>query len=255
MVWKTFSILCFCLLAAACGGQVSPPGSKSPAASDWLVPSGDGPDATRGALYACFDAATALRIATTPSTGEPSTWTFEKFRDGFCLALPQGSRVTRQQPIHIGDQSLTRIQVQGSTLWLYVPDWSIRLQQNGAASRRRASFAPMLIVSQDLLDYAEKHTACMRDVLDLNTRVIAHNERFLEEEHERRGQETITKTVIKLNPTALDAKGRGLNREISDYQARCTQFQTLEASKSFILFLRHQAGLEDGPLPPAKAAG
>lgn len=247
MVRKPWIIVSLCLLGAACVAQAPP---TVPLAADWLAPEGTGPDATREPLYACFDAATAMRIANSP-TSAPTPWTVEKFSSGFCLALPKGSRVTRQQPVRLGDQTLTKIQLQGSNLWLYVPSWSISLQQNGAAARQRASFAPLLEVTRELLIFAQKHTTCMRDVLDLNTRIRAHNALFLEENKESRGEETISKTVIKLNPSALDAKGDRLNREVTEYQARCEAYQTLEAAEPFILFMGDRAGIETLQPPAA----
>jgi hypothetical protein len=255
-MWIKLSIIILGLLATvACVDQSTGPGGHSSSslqtAADGLPRLTKGSNGTRHALYGCFDGGTALRLDTTRNY-VPNPWSIEKFRNGFCLALPKGSHVVRQERVPTNEGPIARIQLPGSTKWLYLPDWSIRADRSGALSRQHARFSPMIEVTRELLAYAEVHTICMRDILELNARVLAHNELFLEESKERRGEETITKTVIKLNPTPLDVRGQSLNREVAEYQTRCTPYKTLEAAEKFILFMRERASIDVLPSPSSR---
>jgi hypothetical protein len=243
--WPWIAVFClsFCV---ACVSPTPPQDTlaEQEILGEGLVPLTDGSGGTRAPLYGCFDAATALRVLPLQN-GALSTWETRKFRHGFCLALPKGTKIERQQTVRYGERKLRRVLLPEAKTWLYVPVLS-NSQSNALRS--------LLPISKELQDYAYLHIACMREVLDLNSRVLAHNELFLEENQERRGEETITKTVIKLNPTQLDIKGRVLNREIADYQARCSDYRTLEAAADFISFLRERAGIEGLPEPRLEKA-
>jgi len=240
-------MLMICSLSlSACAGQL---GSGAPQ-SEYLA-QGFGPQDS--ALFACFDADMAARLGAEVERGAPRPWARAQFRYGFCLALPAATRIIRKEPHHSDGHSLTKIQVEGSKVWMYLPSWGSTLTVRAGDQTTRDAFARLVPTSQQLLVYADRHMHCLEEVIVLNARVAAHNQAF--ELHKKvthhagggtlkRAEDSLPISVLIFSLSPIELQGKRLQKEVHEYRTRCMPYQTLEGSEDFIEFVRDRSGVK-----------
>lgn len=202
---------------------------------------------TQTPFYACFDASVALRIGDevtydAAGNGKVRHWVKERFESGECVALAIGTKISRTVGAVVSGHHVQRFQIAGSKEWLVRPDWAMTQAGNGGPTETQRAFLAMVPVTTALMDYAAHHMQCLIEVKSLNERVTAHNMEVTEErEAEKDG---ITRTVIIMNPSALDERGGRLNREVAAFRERCTPYRILEAATPFVRLARELGGLD-----------
>ena len=208
-------------------------------------------------FYACFNAATALRIGNevtfdAAGVGKVRHWVVERFKSGDCVALPVGTEIARITNVVVSGHNVQRFQVAGSREWLIRPDWAMAQDRgDGRIETRRQAFLAMVPITVALMDYAARHIECLIEVKALNERVTAHNTEVTEEREA--AKDGITRTVIIMAPSELDERGGRLSREVEDFRERCSPYRMLEAATPFVRMVRELGGL-DPDLPQGGAA-
>lgn len=203
-------------------------------------------------FYACFDAATALRIGgevayqapggDATRVGKVRYWVEQRFGSGECVALPVGTEISQTTNTVVSGRHVQRFRVAGSKEWLIRPDWAMAQAPDGGLTETRRAFLAMVPITVALMDYAARHIECLIEVKALNERVTAHNMEVTEErEAEKDG---ITRTVIIMGPSELDERGGRLSREVADFRKRCEPYRILEAATPFVRMVRELGGLD-----------
>jgi hypothetical protein len=230
-----------------------------PSAANAALQAEQGRPTTRATLYACFEGGIAHRLDQELGSLQPGQalphWVIDEFRAGTCLALPKGAKIEKSLTVRSGRIRLSKVLLEGSSTWLYSPNWLVTEaltpghSRVASADRRLQALQPMQEKTRSLMAEAEVFFTCRRDIEDFNERARQHN-RSIHEAQETGGYSRSTPSVVFLGADSEAVReGRRLKEEGRQLEARCGEHLKMQAHPDFLTYASEVYAIQFVPGP------